>query len=182
MALSDKQWQRLSSEVGPDLRLFRARWDEMRNPRNGKSQKMIILQSKDAVNVVAISPKEKMIFVRQYRFGIEAFTLELPGGLADDEEGRVLAAKRELKEETGYVGSEWSELGKVGANPVFMDSYVYHFLAKNVEAKYELALDDGEDIEIVELPVDEVYRKFKAGEFLHPHTLSALALYFAREL
>ncbi|MCB0631205.1 MAG: NUDIX hydrolase [Saprospiraceae bacterium] len=178
MASSEKEWQRLSSEVGPDLKLFRARWDEMRNPRNKKSQKMIVLQSRDAVNVVAVNADKKIIFVRQYRFGIGDFTLELPGGLFDMDEAVEAAAKRELREETGYVSNKWSVLGKVASNPVFMDSYIHHYLADKAEAKFDLDLDEGEDVEIVEIPIDEVKRKLYAGEFLHPHTVSALLLYF----
>ncbi len=180
MATTDKKWKRLSSEVGPDLKLFRARWDDMQNPRNEKSQKMIVLQSKDAVNVVAVSPQKTIIFVRQYRFGIGDFTLELPGGLLNHDEALEPAAKRELREETGYVSEEWKELGKIASNPVFMDSYIYHFLADNAQAKFDLALDDGEDVEIVEIPVEKVKKMLHTGDFLHPHTVNALVLFFAQ--
>lgn len=180
MATTDKKWKRLSSEVGPDLKLFRARWDEMQNPRNEKSQKMIILQSMDAVNVVAVTPQHTMIFVRQYRFGIEDFTLELPGGLLDMEESVLTAAKRELREETGYAAERWEAIGKVASNPVFMDSYIHHYLADQAEARFELAPDEGEDVEIVEIPVEEVKHLLHTGTFLHPHTVNALVLYFAR--
>lgn len=180
MAKTDKQWKRLSSEVGPDLKLFRARWDQMLNPRNEKSQNMIILQSKDAVNVVAISPQRTMVFVRQYRFGIEDFTLELPGGLLNHDEAVKPAAIRELREETGFVSENWEELGKIASNPVFMDSYIYHYLAENAQAKFDLEPDEGEDLEIVEIPIEEVKKMLNAGDFLHPHTVSALVRYFAR--
>jgi 8-oxo-dGTP pyrophosphatase MutT (NUDIX family) len=180
MATTDKKWKRLSSEVGPDLKLFRARWDEMQNPRNEKSHKMIVLQSKDAVNVVAVSPQKTIIFVRQYRFGIEDFTLELPGGLLNHDEEVEPAAKRELREETGYVSDRWEKLGGIASNPVFMDSYIFHYLAENAQARFELELDEGEDVEIVEIPVEKVKKMLNAGEFLHPHTVNALVLYFAR--
>lgn len=179
--LSEKKWKRLSSEVGPDLKLFRARWDEMLNPRNEKSEKMIVLQSKDAVNVVAVSPQQTIIFVRQYRFGIEDFTLELPGGLLNHEEAVGPAARRELREETGYASDHWQELGKIASNPVFMDSYIYHYLADQAQSKFDLELDDGEDVELVELPVEKVKKMLHEGAFQHPHTVNALLLYFFRK-
>ena len=172
-------WQKIRSEPGPDLKLFRARFDWMRNPRNGKEEKMIILAGADSVNVVALTPDGEMLFVRQYRFGIEDYTLELPGGIVDAGEDPGSAARRELAEETGFTATDWSPLGKVASNPVFMDSYIHHWLAKNVQLTQDLVLDDGEEVETIRLSVAEARRMLFAGEFQHPHTVNALLLFFS---
>ena len=113
---------------------------------------MIILASPDSVNVVPITKTGEIVFVRQYRFGTRSYTLELPGGIVDPGEDHGVAARRELQEETGFTSSSWEYLGKIGSNPVFMDSYVHHWLARDVELTHEVTLDAGEDVEMGENP------------------------------
>ena len=174
------QWQRLRSEVIADLKLFRARFDYMKNPRNGATECMIVLESPDAANVVAVTKDDQMLFVEQYRFGTGVNTLELPGGIVNLGEDQAVAAQRELREETGYTGSNWQYLGKIASNPVFMTNYIYHHLAEGVEQTHALQLDEGEALEVVRMPVEEVFRRFQEGLFKHPHTVNALLLYFAK--
>lgn len=177
-----RQWQCLQTEAGPDLGLFQVRFDYMQNPRNKSTGKMIILEANDSVNVVALTPEQQIIFVRQYRFGISDFTLELPGGIVDDGEEAGFAGKRELREETGYTSSNWKRLGQVGSNPVFMNSYIHHWLAKDIQLTHQPELDEGESIELVFLSLEEVKKGLQEGRFLHPHTISALTFFFLNEL
>ncbi len=176
--MQKKDWRRVESIAGPDLKLFKARFDLMQNPRNGSLEKMIILEANDSANIVAVTPKDEILFARQYRFGIEAYTLELPGGIVDDGESHQVAARRELAEETGYVGDHWTYLGSIPSNPVFMDSYIHHWCVTDVQPQQVLKLDDGEDIHVELLPKEEVYDKLYDGFFMHPHTVNALVRYF----
>ncbi|HMQ45799.1 MAG TPA: NUDIX hydrolase [Saprospiraceae bacterium] len=171
-------WIKKSSAKGPDLKLFKARYDLMVNPRNGKSEQMIILESNDSVNVVALTPDRHVLFVRQYRFGIADYTLELPGGIVDAQEVVAHAAQRELREETGYSSNRWTELGKIPSNPVFMNSYIHHWLAMDVMLTHEPELDDGEAVETVLIPLETVRQQYQSGFFQHPHTVNALLLFF----
>lgn len=176
---SHTQWKRIRSEYGEDLKLFRPRFDYMENPRNGKSERMIILESSDSVNVAATTADQQLLFVKQYRFGIERPTLELPGGIVDPGEDSLTAGKRELREETGHTGINWQALGKVGSNPVFMDSYIHHYAVENAELTDSQHLDDGELVEVVKFPIPEVKQMLLDGQFEHPHTISCLVRYFA---
>jgi ADP-ribose pyrophosphatase len=174
----EKSWKKQRSESGPDLGLFRVRYDHMENPRNGKVLRMVVLESLDSVNVVPVTKEGKIVMVKQYRFGVGEDTLELPGGLLEPGESQEAAARRELAEETGYTGGRWSWLGDVQANPVFMDNQLYHWLAIGVEKTEDLKLDDGEDIEVLELSIEEVKQAVQEGEIQHPHVVSALARVF----
>jgi ADP-ribose pyrophosphatase len=174
-------WKRLRSEEGPHLKLFTVRYDWMQNPRNGATEKMIVLEGPDSVNVVAKTKAGDILFVQQYRFGTGTETVELPGGIIDPGEAPETGAQRELSEETGYTGTDWIYLGKVPSNPVFMDHYIHHMAVAEVEKTEEIQLDEGEDIQLLRWPEEEVRAKLLAGFFQHPHTISALLRYFSTQ-
>ena len=78
-----KPWKRIETKEGPDLKLFKARFDWLENPRNGEQLKRLVLDSRDWVNVVAVTPDEDVVLVRQFRHGTREITLEIPGGMVD---------------------------------------------------------------------------------------------------
>ncbi len=168
-------WKYLSSESGPDLKIFKVRFDELINPRNQAVARVTVVESKDSVNVIALTPDQEVIAIRQFRFGIGAMTIELPGGLAEPGEEPMQAAMRELREETGYTGSKWHSLGHIQSNPVYMNSRMHHFLLEDARLTHHPELDAEEDIEVLTLSQSELIRLVEEGEIQHPHVISALA-------
>ncbi|MCP3918516.1 MAG: NUDIX hydrolase [bacterium] len=167
-------WPRSGSEPGHDLGIFRSRWDLLQNPRTGKTLRRLVLEVADWVNVVALTPTGRYVFVRQYRFGTEQLTLEIPGGVIDPGEAPLACAKRELREETGYEASEWVDLGSVHPNPAFQDNRCHHFLARGAEPSSAQELDPGEDIDVVTLDEDELGAAMRGGEITHALVYTAL--------
>jgi 8-oxo-dGTP pyrophosphatase MutT (NUDIX family) len=174
-------WHRTRSEPGPDLKLFKVRFDWMVNPRNGHEEKMILLEGGNSVQVVAETATGEILLVKQYRFGVREYLYELPGGLIDAGEDPLTAARRELLEETGYRASLWNSLGSHPSNPAFMEGFVHHFSARNVILAGALQMDDGEDIRLVAMPRDKVKQRLLTGGFKHPHTVCALLAFFAED-
>ncbi|MDP4852347.1 MAG: hypothetical protein NWR22_04095, partial [Saprospiraceae bacterium] len=79
----------------------------------------------------------------------------------------------------GYTcGEKLIPLGKIGQNPVFMDSYVHHFLALDVKLTKKQTLDAGENIEVILMPLEELKFRWQKGEIEHPHSVNALLRYF----
>jgi len=65
------------------------------------------------VNVVAVTPTDEFVFVRQFRPAIGAVHYELPAGVVEVGEAIETAARRELLEETGFGGGTWSLLANL---------------------------------------------------------------------
>lgn len=172
-----KDWQLLKQEPAIDLGILNVKHHYYKNPRNEKVIKTVAIEAQNAVNVIALTKDNKVIMVKQFRFGIGDYTLEIPGGMIDAGEATVAAAKRELKEETGYIGNNWKSIGKILSNPVFMNSYVYHYITYDATKEFELDLDEAEQVELVELSIPTVFQYIQEGIILHPHTITAF--YFA---
>lgn len=172
----EKNWKIIRSVAKESLRIFNAQFNYLINPRNGKEIEVVVLTGNDAVNVMAVTTDNKVIMIKQYRFGINDYTVEIPGGLVDTGEDLLEAAKRELREETGYSGENWKYLGKIAQNPVFQDAYIHHFLLTGAEKTYETDFDEAEDIEMIEMNMEEVRKGVNKCAFQHPHTVNALVL------
>ena len=95
-------WERVDTQPGPDLGIFSVRFDFYADPRSGERIKRVVLESGDWCSIVALTPDRRVVLVRQYRFGVMAATLEIPGGSVGRDEPHLDAAKRELLEETGF--------------------------------------------------------------------------------
>lgn len=174
-----KNWKHLRQEQGPDLSLFKVRFDYLKNPRNDKTVRVVVLESNDSVTVIALTARQEIVMVRQLRFGTGRESLELPGGLVDDGEGHEQAAKRELLEETGYGQGKWRYLGRIDSNPVYMNSEVHQWLVSDVQFVQKQQLDEAEHVEVVCVPIDQLKNLAQSGRISHPHTISTLSRVFS---
>ncbi len=124
---------------------------------------------KDYVVIVASDTEGKYLCVRQYRQGIEEVTTEFPAGGIERTDGKeyggsgdisaeesLAAAKRELREETGYESDEWRHLLKVPSNATIADNYAHLFVARNCRKVSGQDLDDTEFLNVIKLSAQEI--------------------------
>ena len=170
-------WDKLESEILIKASLFNIRKDRMYNKSEEIAFDITVMESGDAVNVIPVTKEDEIVFAEQFRFGTEEITIELPGGMMDPGEDFIQTAQRELLEETGYVGTDFSYLGKTASHPVFMNSYIHHILALDVELKADTRFDAGEMVNVILIPKSKVKEMMKSGAFNHPHAIAALVRY-----
>jgi ADP-ribose pyrophosphatase len=160
-------WTFLEQTLLTQTRIFRLFAERWRSPRTGVEHVFTNIDSVDWVNVIAVDRQQRMLMIRQFRFGTRAITLEVPGGMCDPGENPRDAAVRELREETGYVGKTVVDLGFCEPNPAIFNNRAHMFLIEECEPVGALALDPGEDIEVVPTPVDEVLEMLNTGAITH---------------
>jgi ADP-ribose pyrophosphatase len=169
-----KPWKTTLGGVEPSMMIFRPRYDQVEHPRSGESFRRLVLDTPDWVNVVARTKNGLYILAKQYRFGTQSMTVEIPGGMVEKGEPHGEGAQRELREETGYTSTRWSYLGSVQPNPAFHNNRCHHWLAEDVELTAPQEMDSGEDIAIVLYSEDQIRAAISSGEIAHALVLTAL--------
>ena len=173
-------WKELSRKRVTSHSLFDLYLSE-RSSTGGARGEFLILDAPDWVNVVAVVPaisgEERFLMVRQYRHGLDAVTTEFPAGLVEREEDPQAAAVRELREETGYQAGRMTFLGKVSPNPAFMRNWCYTYLAEELHKVGDKALDDLEQLEVVEVSLRTVEEKLGSGEYTNSLAMVAYFWY-----
>ena len=110
----------------------------------------------------------KLAFVRQYRYAVGAYQLELPAGGIEPGERPQEAAVRELREETGLVCERVHDLGTLYTSAGSTDEHCYLYAMRCARERVASAPDAGEQIEVMLLDRSEVERLMDEGSLCHP--------------
>jgi len=124
---------------------------------NGKEFDFDIIGENDFVTIAAFTHDKKALLVNQFRPGAERIMTSFPEGGVEEGENFELAARRELLEETGYEAAEIIFLKTIHRSYSTQKQHVV--LAINCRKITTQNLDEGEDIEVVEMPLTE-FRNF----------------------
>ncbi len=182
--MSDKdahlRWKELSRRTIASGAIFDLFAADRTSPA-GQRGEFWILDARDWVTVVPLvrtaEGRPGFLMVRQYRHGAEEITTEFPSGLVERNEDPAAAAARELREETGHRASRLTLLSSLRPNPAFMTNRSFTFVAEDLEHDGAPSLDELESLDMLTLPVDEVYARAGRGELVNAMTIVALMEY-----
>jgi len=119
-------WERTECKYLHDYRIFKIRQDFAVSPRTSVLHDFFVLETHPWVNVIALTPSRDLIMVQQFRHGVREITLEIPGGVMDDlDKDPVEAGVRELREETGFEGTNARQIGWIHPNPAIQGNMAY---------------------------------------------------------
>lgn len=176
--MKNLDWKTLSSEY-----LFRRPWLTARRDvcqlSDGRiNDEYYVLEYPTWINVIAITDDGQMILVRQYRHGLGRTCFEIVAGCVEEGEDPMDAAKRELQEETGYTGGEWTETMQFTCNASAMNNITHSYLAIGVRRTDSQHLDASEDIEVYTFTQEQVREMLLRGDFMQASMIAPLYRYF----
>lgn len=172
--MKQQSWRTLSSEYLVNAPWAVLRRDSCMMPNGYIVPEYYILEYPNWVNIVALTDENQVVLVKQYRHGVQESILEIPGGVIDDGEDSLIAAKRELLEETGYVFDSFERICDLFPNPATSNNSTATYLARGGRKVQEQQLDSQEDIEVILKSPSEVKQLLlqnKFGQALHTAAL-----------
>jgi len=173
-----ERWQVLAERVvyehRPWLRLVE---QDVLLPSGVRIDRYILSDVPDVAMIFGITDAGEVIFVEQYKHGTGRASLDLCAGYIDDEdESPAAAARRELREETGYVADEWTDLGGFVVDPNRGPARVYYFLARGCRLAGRQELDATEDLAVRLIPLAEAAQLAASGRVSSLSTAAGIAL------
>lgn len=164
---NSEPWNVLESEYLIRRPWLTARRERLELPDGRIVPEYYVLEYPDWVNVIAVTEDGCAVLERQYRHGIGCTAWEIPCGVLEQTDVSPLAgAQRELLEETGYGGGQWTLLDKLSGNPASTNNWTHCFLARGVRRIGEPHLDAGESFEVKLFPVQELPEMLLRGDFI----------------
>lgn len=173
-----KPWEVLSTRVLVDRHWLRLHEQRVLLPNGSIIDEFHLIDTPDWVAVLPLTADGRIVMVDQYRHGLGKVSCEIPAGVIEPDETPVVAARRELLEETGYAVDELIPLFALAPEP-HRSTHLGHFLfGSNARPAAAACPEPSEVLEVHLRPAEEVVADALAGRIAHAaHTAAILAAY-----
>jgi len=143
---------------------------------DGRKTTREIAEHSDCIAVVVLDDQDNVLLVRQFRYPVSKFLLEIPAGGIDSGEEPIDAVRRELQEEIGYFPQKIEQLTGFYAIPGYGTEYLHCFLATDL-VHSRLIAEDTESIEVVRVPQGQIAQLIASGEICDAKSIAALLMF-----
>lgn len=166
----------ISRKLLLDTPVFKVSDNRVIDPHGQEIHRLIVEHDGSAV-VMPVNEKGRVLLVRQYRYPARTSLWELPAGKVDEGESPLRAAKRELKEETGFQARKWKKLIRFYASPGFQQEAMTLFLARDLQAGEAEPGEGEENIEMQWFKLREIEDGIRTGKICDAKTIIGMYYY-----
>ena len=137
---------------------------------DGTTAKRELVDHNGGVGIVAITDKDEILMVRQFRAPYKETIYEIPAGKLEKNEDPQKAGERELEEECGVTAENIFELGKIYPTPGYCSEIIHIYGATNLKESKQM-LDECEFLDVYRIPLEKAFEKCMNGEFKDAKTI-----------
>jgi 8-oxo-dGTP pyrophosphatase MutT (NUDIX family) len=166
-------WKKINSQIVFENDWMTVRDDQVINPGGGENQYGHVHFKNKAVAIVPLDDDMNTWLVGQDRYTVNTFTWEIPMGGAPLAEDPLIAANRELKEETGLRASRWSRVMNLHTSNSITDEEAIVYVAQGL-TQGEPEFEETENIEIRKLSLTDALNMVFRGEITDAISCAAL--------
>ncbi len=158
-------------------RWLRVRADDCMTAQGAVVAPYYVLEYPDWAHAVVFNSAGEVLIIRQYRHGSGGVCAELPGGIVDpSDESPLAGAQREVREETGYSGTQWHALSRTRPNPATHTNTLHAFVAYDAVRLSLPAPDTAEEIEVGWVSVPALLSLIDDGTFCQAQQIGSVFL------
>jgi 8-oxo-dGTP pyrophosphatase MutT (NUDIX family) len=169
-------WTTLSGEVKYDNRWINVTEYQVINPAGGKGIYGKIHFKNKGIGIIPVDEEGYTWLVGQYRYTLNEFHWEIPEGGGPLDEFPLLAAQRELKEETGISAKKWTSLLRMNPSNSVSDEECIIYLAEDLEFGESLLEDTEADLKVKRLPLKEAVDMVMRGQITDSMSMIGLLM------
>lgn len=170
------KWKRLNRNTLLDTKFLKVYADKVELPNGDIIEDYTVVEKPDFVMVIATDQSGNLIALREYKYAVDETLNTLPAGHIEKNESPLESAKRELEEETGYISDSWEELGYFYDYATKDCHKAFFVKACNAKKKGTIKHENTESITIRLIPIEQLKKEVKAGEWKANVTLATFVM------